>query len=359
MAPAGAQVVLPQPLVVTRLATVGVGDASCRAETLDTKWGDHVATVTVNDIRAARRTLEGRVHRTPLVSARTLGERTGTRLFLKAECLQKTGSFKIRGVLNRIAELGPDERARGLIGISAGNHAQALAHGATLAGVRSTVVMPAGASETKAAASRAYGAEVILHGTVHEAFAKMEALRAEHGYTLVHPFADAGVIAGQGTVGLEIMDDLPDVDVVLVPVGGGGLLSGVATAVKAVRPATRVIGVEPEGAPALRAALDAGHVVTLDGVNTIADGLAAPMTSELALSIARESVDDVVTIPDDAIAGAVRALLERAKLLAEPAGAAGLAALLCGAVTVPRNATVAVIVSGGNVDLHRLKELLP
>lgn len=314
--------------------------------------------VTVEAIEWARERIASRIHRTPLFSSRTLGERTGTRLFLKAECLQKTGSFKIRGVLNRIAELSAAERERGLIGISAGNHAQALAYGATLEGVRSVVVMPAKASRAKAEASRAYGAEVILHGTVHEAFAKMDELRAEHGYTLVHPFGDAGVIAGQGTVGLEIMEDLPDADVVVVPVGGGGLLAGVSAAVRGKRAATRVIGVEPEGAPTLRRALDAGRVVTLDAVSTIADGLAAPMSSELVLAHVRAFVDEVVTVPDAAIGEAVRLLAERAKLVSEPAGAAGLAALLSGAVRVPARARVAVIVSGGNIDLHRLEELL-
>lgn len=318
-----------------------------------------MSTVDLEAIRRARAVIAGRLHRTPLLSSRTLGERTGASVFLKAECLQKTGSFKVRGVLNRIAGLGPTERARGLVAISAGNHAQALAWAAGQEGVASTVVMPANASRAKVDASRAYGAEVLLHGTVHEAFAKMEELRERHGYTLVHPFADYDVIAGQGTVGLEILDDLPDVDVVLVPVGGGGLISGVAAAIKLSRPGTRVIGVEPEGAAGLTAGLDAGRVVTLSTVATIADGLAAPMSSELALAHARAFVDDVVTVSDDVIAEAMRALLERAKLLAEPAGAAGLAALFAGAVTLPRNTRVAVIVSGGNVDLQRLKELLP
>jgi threonine dehydratase len=246
-----------------------------------------------------------------------------------------------------------------VIGISAGNHAQALAWGAALDGVRCTVVMPAGASPAKAAASRGYGAEVVLHGTVHEAFARMDELRAEHGFVVVHPFGDAAVIAGHGTLGLEIVSDLPEIDAVVVPVGGGGLLAGVAAAVKALRPEARVIGVEPEGAAGLTAALAAGRVVVLEGVSTIADGLAAPMTSELALAHARTLVDDVVTIPDGVIAEAVRVLLERAKLLAEPAGAAGVAALLSGAVRLPPGARVAVVVSGGNLDLHRLKELLP
>jgi threonine dehydratase len=313
--------------------------------------------VSLNEIERAAARIAGRVHRTPLFSSHSLGERTGTRLFFKAECLQRTGSFKVRGALNRIDTLDAAARARGLIGVSAGNHAQALAFAARAAGVRSTVVMPANASRTKVAASEEYGATVILHGDVFEAFAKMEELRAEHGYTLVHPFADEAVIAGQGTVGLEIADDLPDVDLVLVPVGGGGLLSGVAAAMKARRKRARVVGVEPIGAPAVRAALDARQVVRLEHVDTIADGLGAPMTDDIVLQHARAYVDDVVTISDDAIRDAMREILARTKLLVEPAGAAGYAALASGAVSAGGQ-TVAVILSGGNIDMSRLKELL-
>jgi threonine dehydratase len=316
-------------------------------------------TLRLEDVQLAQAALAGRVHRTPLLSSQTLGTLTGTRLHLKAECLQKTGSFKVRGALNRIGQLTEEERRRGLIAVSAGNHAQALAWAAASEGVPCTVVMPAGASPAKVAASRAYGADVILHGNVHEAFARTEELRATHGYTLVHPFADPGVVAGQGTVGLEIVSDLPEVDAVIVPVGGGGLLAGVATVVKALRPRARVIGVEPEGAACLRAGLDAGRVVRLDTVETIADGLAAPMTSELALELVRAFVDDVITVSDGAIADAMAAILSRAKLLAEPAGAAGLAALLDGRLNLPASANVAIIVSGGNIDTTRLKELLP
>lgn len=319
------------------------------------KW---LRVVGLEDIQAAEASIAGRVHRTPLLTSRTIGERTGTRLFLKAECLQKTGSFKVRGVLHRIGQLSAEERRRGLIAISAGNHAQALAWASAREGVRCTVVMPAAASPAKVEASRAYGAEVVLHGTVHEAFARMEELRATRGLTLVHPYADPGVMAGQGTVGLEIVSDLPEVDAVLVPVGGGGLIGGVAAAVKAMRPRARVFGIEPEGAPTLRAALDAGGSVRLDTVSTIADGLAAPMTSDLALEHARAFVDDVVLVGDDLIAEAMATILGRAKLLAEPAGAAAVAALLGGRLSFPSNARVVAIVSGGNIDIPRLKELL-
>jgi threonine dehydratase len=199
---------------------------------------------------------------------------------------------------------------------------------------------------------------VVLHGDVFAAFERMEALRSEHGYTLVHPFDDEGVIAGQGTVALELIADLDDIDYVIVPVGGGGLISGIATAVKALRPQARVIGVEPEGAAAVRRALDEGGPVRLERVATIADGLGAPMTGEVALAHIRAYVDDVVLVSDAAIREALTAMLERTKLLVEPAGAAGVAALMAGALRVPRGSRVAVIASGGNVDMQRLKEVL-
>jgi threonine dehydratase len=280
----------------------------------------------------------------------------GCDFFIKAELLQKTGSFKVRGVLNRIRQLDEEEKKRGLIGISAGNHAAALAWAATAAGVRSTVVMPAHASRAKVEASRRYGAEIVLHGDVFEAFAKMEELRAAHGYTLIHPFDDEAIIAGHGTAGLEILEDVPDADIVLVPVGGGGLISGIAAAIKAVRPGTRVIGVEPEGAANVRAALDAGRVVRLDRIQTIADGLAPPMTGEHVLEHVTALVDDVVTVPDNAIIHAMKTIMSRAKLFVEPSGAAGLAALDAQRVRLPVNSRVVIVASGGNLDPARLGE---
>ncbi len=310
-----------------------------------------------DDIRAAAGSLAGRIHHTPLLRARTLGEPFGTQLFLKAECLQRTGSFKVRGALNKVDALDAQARARGLVAVSAGNHAQAVAFAARAAGTHCTVVMPANASRAKVAATEAYGGTVVLHGTVGDAFRRMEELRAEHGYTLVHPFEDPVLMAGQGTVGLEIVHDLPDVDVVIVPVGGGGLLAGVAAAVRHLRPGARIIGVEPVGAAALSVGLAAGGVRPLERVDTIADGLGAPMTGELVLEHVRALVDDVVTVSDAAIADAMRAILLRAKLLVEPAGAAGYAAIASGAVDVSGR-TTALILSGGNVDLARFKELV-
>jgi threonine dehydratase len=302
--------------------------------------------------------IKSRVHRTPLLSSRSLSERFGCHFHLKAECFQKTGSFKVRGVFNRIHHLTPEERARGLIGISAGNHAQALAYGAATEGVRCTVVMPAHASETKVAASRGYGADVVLHGDVFEAFEKMEALRREHGFTLVHPYDDPIVIAGAGTAGLEIAEDVPAVAVVIVPIGGGGLISGVAAAIKQLQPRARVIGVEPAGAPAMKRALELGTPVRLEHIDTIADGLSAPIAGVNTLAHVQTFVDDVVVVDDDALRDALRYVLERCKILLEPAGAAGIAAMMSGLVPVSASDNVVCVASGGNFDLKRLKEAL-
>lgn len=312
----------------------------------------------LQSIRAAAEVIAGRVHHTPLLSSRSLSERAGCSVYLKAECFQKTGSFKVRGVFNRLHHLTDDERARGVIGISAGNHAQALAYGATAEGIRSTVVMPAHASPTKVAASRAYGADVVLHGTVFEAFEKMAQLRDERGLTLVHPYEDAQVIAGAGTTGLEIVEDLQDVDTVIVPIGGGGLIAGIAAAVKAMRPNTRVIGVEPEGAPAMLRALENDAPIRLESINTIADGLSAPIAGVITLAHVKSFVDDVVMVDDDALREAVMFVLERCKILLEPAGAAGIAALMAGAIPVKPAEKVVIVASGGNYDLNRLRETL-
>jgi threonine dehydratase len=315
--------------------------------------------IDLNRIREAHVVLAGRVHRTPLFSARLLGELTGTHFFIKPECLQKTGSFKVRGVFNRVSHLSAEEKARGLISVSAGNHAQALAWVAAQEQVRCTVVMPEHASATKVTATREYGATVVQHRSGREMFEKMEELQRQHGYTLIHPYDDEEIMAGHGTAGLEIVSDLPEVDAVIVPVGGGGLISGVATAVKQLSPDTKVYGVEPEGAQTVRAALEAGRIVTLENMNTIADGLAAPFTTDRVLEHVRAYVDDMIVVSDADIADALTVLLSRTKLLVEPAGAAAAAAILSGTLRLPTGANVAVLASGGNIDLHRLKELLP
>lgn len=309
----------------------------------------------LRDVREAADAIAAKVHRTPLLSSRALGERFGCELSLKPECFQKTGSFKVRGVFNRLRRLAAEERRRGVIGISAGNHAQALAYGAATEGVQCTVVMPALASQTKVDASRGYGAEVVLHGDVFEAFAYMEQLRDQRGLTLVHPYDDPDVIAGQGTVGLEIMADVPDAAIVIVPIGGGGLISGIGAAVKQLHPSTRVVGVEPAGAPAISAALQKNEPVRLERIDTIADGLSAPIAGVNTLAHIKEFVDDVVLVSDEALRAATSLVLERCKILLEPAGAAGIAALIEGKIATKRAQEVVVVASGGNYDLQRLK----
>jgi threonine dehydratase len=316
----------------------------------------------IADINAARAYLAARVHRTPVLTSRTLDGMTGATLFLKPEALQRTGSFKVRGVLKRLRSLNDEERRRGLITISAGNHAQAVAYAATAEGVHATVVMPEHASPSKVEACRSYGAEVILHGDIFGAFAHMDELRQVSGAVLIHPFDDPAVMAGQGTAVAELLEDAPDLDAVIVPVGGGGLLSGTAVAVKSMQPRARVIGVEPVGSAAVRRGLEAGHPVRLERSDTIADGLGAPATGENVLEHVRALVDDMVLVTDDDIFHALRLLLERCKLLAEPAGAAALAALLSGtarsALPARDNLRIGVIISGGNFDLQRLQALL-
>ncbi len=317
-----------------------------------------MALTTLDDVRAAARVVDGRVHRTPLLTSRSLAERTGAAtVHLKAESLQKTGSFKVRGVLNRIRALSPEERRRGLVTVSAGNHAQALAWAAAAEDVPCTVAMPESATPQKVAASRGYGADVVLKGDVNDAFAECFRRRHEEGLVFVHPFDEPAVIAGQGTVGFEIVTDRPETELVVVPVGGGGLLSGIAAAVKGLRPTARVVGVEPVGAACLRRALDAGEVVRLDAIDTIADGLAPPYAGELALAHARSLVDDVVLVDDGALVDAVRFAAERARLVLEPAGAAAIAALLAGAIDAAGRRVVAVA-SGGNIDGAGLARLL-
>jgi threonine dehydratase len=312
--------------------------------------------LSVADIATARERIAARVHRTPTMSASTIGEMLGLRLYLKAELFQKTGSFKVRGVFNKLLTLPSDDSRRGLVSLSAGNHAAALAYGATAVGARATIVMPRNAVRSKIEATRAYGGEVVLtDGSLVDA---LHDLIASRRLTLIHPFDDLAIMAGQGTVGLEVLEDVPDLDAVIVPVGGGGLISGIATAVKSARPRVRVIGVEPTGADGVSRSLAAGRPVTLDRTTTIADGLAAPFAGEHTLRHIRQLVDDIVLVDDDDIVAGLRLIMRRCKLAAEPSGAAALAALLSEALSFPRASVVACVVSGGNVDLDTLKRIL-
>jgi threonine dehydratase len=313
--------------------------------------------VDLRQVQQARERIAGKIHRTPVLSASALGEMAGVRLYLKAELFQKTGSFKPRGVLNKLLSMDPAERARGLVSLSAGNHAAALAWGARTVSAHATIVMPATAVQSKVDATRAYGGEVVL--TENNLLDTCLTLQHERGLTLVHPFDDPLVIAGQGTIGLEILEDLPHVDTVLVPVGGGGLISGIAAAIKGLRPTVRVIGAEPTGADIVYRSLKAGRPLRLEGrPTTVADGLAAPFAGQHTQAQIARDVDDVVLVEDDAMLRGLRLIVERAKLVPEPAGAAGFAALITGAVTADEGSAVACVVSGGNVDTALLRRIL-
>jgi threonine dehydratase len=314
--------------------------------------------VTIDDVVAAQRVIAGRLQRTPLIGSAALSARIGASLYLKLENWQKTGSFKPRGVLNKIAALSQAERDHGLITASAGNHAQALAWAAGIAGIACTVVMPETAPAAKLAATQGYGGTVVLEPSTLTVFARAQALAAEHGYTFVPPFDDPAIVAGQGTVGLEILDDLPDVGTVVVPIGGGGLLAGIALAIKSRRPGVRIVGVEPEGAAKMWRSRQTGQAARLDKIETIADGLSAPFAGELPFALVEQYVDELVLVNDTDILAAMTLILERCKLLVEPSGAAALAGLLSGAVKAQPQAPVAIILSGGNIDAARLAQLL-
>lgn len=313
--------------------------------------------VSLADLHAAATTLRGVAVRTPLLPSAALSDELGAPVWLKPEMLQRGGAFKFRGAYTYLSRLTPEARARGVIAPSSGNHAQAVALAAQLFGVPATVVMPTTVTTPKRAGAERLGATVVLAGTTtKDRMDRALALVAEQGLTLVPPFDDPTIIAGQGTIGLEIVEDLPDVQTVLVPVGGGGLSAGVATAVKRSLPRARIVGVEPAGSPKLSRARQAGHPVTLDHTDSIADGLLSIRIGTIPFAHHEAFLDDVVTVEDDAIRDAMRFLLDRAKLVAEPSGAITAAALRTGAVRAAGD-TVAVL-SGGNVEWPGLLQLL-
>jgi threonine dehydratase len=326
---------------------------------------DHI--VSLEAIVAAREVVAGHVHHTPMLSSATAARvlaiaggpdvADGT-VHVKSEHLQVSGSFKPRGMTNKVASLTTDERRRGLVTLSAGNAAQAYAWAGREAGVHATVVMPAKAVRSKVDACLGYGAEVVLHGAhVGETLQRVRELEAERGLVYCHPFDDPAVIAGHGSAGLEILDDLPDVDVVVVGVGGGGLISGIAAAVKERRPGTRVYGVEPEGANSMTLSLERGEVVSIQP-STVADGLAAPFAGEWTLAMVQRYLDGLVVIDDATILAGVLFAAERMKQVLEPAGAAALAAVLFNRISIRAGDRVCVVASGGNVEIGRLGALL-
>jgi threonine dehydratase len=310
--------------------------------------------VGLDDIRRARTVIDGVVTPTPVLSAGAISRWTGTRVLLKAENLQRTGAFKLRGATNRMSTLSDEERARGVVAASAGNHAQGVALAATALGVSSRVYMPVDAPLAKQVATADYGAEVVLAGeTFEESFA---AARADpEGRVLVPPFDDPAIIAGQGTIGLELLEQVPEVDAVVVPLGGGGLLSGIAIVIKALRPDIRVIGVQASGCAAWGPSLAAGHPVEIERGTTIADGIAVQRPGDITFPLIQQFVDEVVEVTEDEICRAVVVLLERSKLMVEGAGAAGLAAVLAGKVKA-REAVC--VLSGGNLDAGMLQVIV-
>ncbi len=298
------------------------------------------------------------IHHTPLLTSQNLSERTGFDVRLKAELFQKTGSYKIRGPLNKFTFLSAEEKSRGVVCSSAGNHAQGVALAARIHGIKAVVCMAANATPSKIEATRAYGAEVVLHGSIwDEANDKAKELVAERGYTYIHPFDDMQLINGQGTVGLEIVRDWPEVDVVVVPIGGGGLISGVSMAVKSFNPKIRVIGVESAGAPGMKKSVEAGHVVTLDAVDCIIDGLRVKRVGEQTHEVVSRFVDEIVILPDEQIFEAVVWLMQYVKVVPEGAAAAAVGALLQNLIKVPRGSRVVCVLSGGNVNLDQLRGL--
>ena len=315
-------------------------------------------TLTRDDFERARAVVAPYVYHTPMLTSRSLSEATGFDVRLKAELFQRGGAYKVRGPMNKISHLSDEERARGVICSSAGNHSQGVAIAARQYGVQAIVVMAENATPSKIAATEGYGAEVILHGQIwDEANEKALELVEERGLTYIHPFDDPDLIAGQGTVGLEIIDDFPEVEVVVVPIGGGGLISGVSMAVKSINPAIRVIGVESSGAPAMKRSVEAGHRVTLDEVDCVIDGLRVKRVGEHTHSVVSRFVDEIVTLPDEQIFDAILWVMARAKLVPEGAAAAPVGALLQGLIEAPPNTKVVAVLSGGNLDVEQLRGL--
>ncbi len=315
----------------------------------------------LDDVLAARERLRDQVYFSPCARSEMLSKLTGQQVYLKLENLQMTGSFKERGALNRLSLLTPEEAARGVVAASAGNHAQGVAYHSTRLGIRSIIVMPLATPLVKVTATREFGAEVVLHGANYDE-ACTEALRLceSEGMVFVHPFDDPAVMAGQGTIGLELMDQIAGLEAVIVPIGGGGLIGGIACAIKETNPKIRVIGVEPARLPSMIDAIAAHEPVTIDAGTTIADGIAVRRAGTITYPVVEQYVDELVTVEEDEISSAILILLEREKTLAEGAGAAALAALLQGKTSLSnrKGVRVGVLVSGGNIDVTLLARII-
>ncbi|SHG88679.1 threonine ammonia-lyase [Tepidibacter thalassicus] len=317
-----------------------------------------MAKVTLEDIKKAREVLKDVVSKTKLLECTALSKISNNRVFLKLENLQKTGSFKIRGAVNKIANLTEEEKKKGVIASSAGNHAQGVALGAKMNGIKATIVMPATAPLAKVTATKSYGADVVLNGLVYDdAYAKAVEIQRETGATFLHPFNDPYVIAGQGTIALEIFEDLENVDVILVPIGGGGIISGIAVAAKSINPNVKVIGVQSENIGSMKASREAGKVTTYFKAPTIADGIAVKTPGDLTFNIVQEYVDEIITVTEEEIAQAVLFLMEKGKIVAEGSGAVCAAAIINGKIKEV-NKNVVAVVSGGNIDVNVLYRII-
>jgi len=316
-------------------------------------------TIQLADILAARERIASSIYYSPCTHSQMLSGLTGQDIFLKLENLQMTGSFKERGALNKIATLTPEEAARGVVAASAGNHAQGVAYHATQRGIRSVIVMPLTTPLVKVTATRGFGAQVVLHGANYdEACTEATRLCEAQGMTFIHPFDDHLVMAGQGTIGLELLEQIEGLEAVVVPIGGGGLIGGIACAIKESNPNIRVVGVQTARLPSMAEAVKAHHPVTLDPATTIADGIAVRRAGELTFPVVEKYVDEIVTVSEDEIASSILTLLEREKTLAEGAGATALAALLQRRTSLPSGARTAVLVCGGNIDVTLLSRII-
>ncbi|MEE9225212.1 MAG: threonine/serine dehydratase [Bacteroidota bacterium] len=314
--------------------------------------------VTFDEIQQASRTLDGVAHRTPLLHSSTFNRLTGSEVWFKAENFQRIGAFKFRGAYNKISSLNAAEKRRGVIAHSSGNHAQGVALASKLLGVRAVVVMPEDSVLSKVEATRTYGAEVVFCGKEFDDRARLTAeLQARYGYVLVHPYDDPKVIAGQGTVGLEILQELPNLEYLLVPVGGGGLIAGSSIAAKRLKPTVKVIGVETEHANDAYQSFRAGKIIRIDRADTIADGIRPLSLGSLNFEIIRQFVDDIITVSDDDVIAMMQFFLERTKTLVEPTGAVAAAALSKNKLSISGK-TMCAVISGGNVDMRGLKALL-
>jgi len=311
--------------------------------------------INIADIQKAYSNISSNIHRTPISTSTYLSQKFNSNFFFKQELFQKTGSFKIRGVLNKLSSLTTDQLKNGVVSLSSGNHAQAVAYGSKIYNISSTIVMPTYSTKSKIEATKGYGAKVII--TDEDLISVVNEIQKETNATLIHPFDDDYIIAGQGTLGLEITEDMPDIDHIFTAIGGGGLISGICIAMKAHNPKIKIIGIEPEGADGMRQSLEKKKPVTLDSINTIADGLSAPFIGKRNFEIVQKHIDQLITVSDKEIIESMWLIFERTKLFVEPSAAAGLAPILFDKYKLPINSKAMFILCGGNIDKEKLIQI--